>query len=114
MSVIHSEMSGVIASMHSPAITASSIATLRTGSRAANQKSRLRMSAKPPVSLRRNRSKVETSPLRRPQEDPHDDGLASEDHEKTSKGHQKREYAQNDAQGAIRWSRHRKGPPSIV
>src|SRR6266849_2257063 len=62
ISVIQRETNGVTERMQSPAITASRIATLRTGSRAANQKSRLSMSAKPPVSLRRNRNKVETSP----------------------------------------------------
>src|SRR5438445_2325084 len=62
MSVIHSERSGVTARMRSPAISPSTIATLRTGLREASHRSTLSISTMPPISLRRDRSSVGTSP----------------------------------------------------
>src|ERR1043166_7094670 len=62
MSVIHSESSGVTARMQSPAISASTMATLRKGLRAASHRSTPSMSVMPPVSLSSDNNNVDTSP----------------------------------------------------
>src|SRR6266852_9103760 len=62
MSVIQSESSGVTARMQSPTMSASTTATLRTGLREASHKSTPSMSTMPPISLRSDRSSVDTSP----------------------------------------------------
>src|SRR5713226_3980759 len=61
MSLIQSERSGVTARMQSPAISASTMATLRTGLREASHRSTPSMSAMPPNSLRSDRSNEDTS-----------------------------------------------------
>lgn len=62
ISVIHTESNGFRARMQSPAISASTMATLRTGLRDASHISTPSMSTMPPISLSRDRSKVDTSP----------------------------------------------------
>jgi hypothetical protein len=88
MSVIERETMGVTARIQSPTITASRIATLRTGSRAANHKSKLSMSAKPPASLENKKEQCRHFRIGWSQKDTHYERLASKDHEKTSKTHQ--------------------------
>src|SRR5258708_3218810 len=62
MSVIQSERTGVTARMQSPAMSPSTMATLRTGLREASHRSTPSMRAMPPSSLRRNKSSVDTCP----------------------------------------------------
>src|SRR6266852_9068897 len=61
MSSVYKDRSGVRANMHRPAITAFTIARLRTGSREAKKSRRLSMSTNPPISFKTKSSRVETS-----------------------------------------------------
>src|SRR6266446_8077209 len=61
MSSVQKDRTGVRANMHRPAITAFTMARLRTGSREAKRNRRLNMSKSPPISFGTKSNRVETS-----------------------------------------------------